>query len=80
MKEKRRLAEEFTSMKIEIGDHSRGFNSRVDNAAHELRRLSKTVDEEDMVVVILNRVSSEYIQRCACWNAEATSSAREARF
>ena len=30
------------------------------SAAKDLRRLEKTVDEDDIVVVILNGVSSEY--------------------
>ena len=32
----------------------------VDSAAKELRRLGKTIDEDDIVVVILNGVASEY--------------------
>ena len=60
LKEKRRLIEEFNSMKVEIGEHPREFIMRVDSAAKELRRLGKTVDEDDFVVVILNGVSSEY--------------------
>ena len=60
LKEKRRLAEEFNSMEIEIGEHPREFIMRVDSAAKELRRLGKTVDEDDIVLVILNGVSSEY--------------------
>ena len=47
-------------MKMEIGEHSREFVMRVDSAAKELRRLGKTVDEDDIVVVILNGVSSEW--------------------
>ena len=47
-------------MKMEIGEHLREFILRVDSAAKELRRLEKTVDENNIVVVILNRVSSEY--------------------
>ncbi|CAN0181436.1 unnamed protein product, partial [Ascophyllum nodosum] len=60
LKEKRRLAEEFNSMNMEIGEHPREFIMRVDSAAQELRRLGKTVDEDDIVVAILNGVSSEY--------------------
>ena len=33
---------------------------RVDGAAKELRRLGKTADEDDIIVVILNGVSSGY--------------------
>ena len=47
-------------MKMEIGEHPREFIMSVDSAAKELRRLGKTVDEDDIVVVILNGVSSEY--------------------
>ena len=60
LKEKRRLAEEFNSVKIEIGEHPREFIIRVNSVAKELRRLEKTVDEDDIVVVILNGVSSKY--------------------
>ena len=60
LKEKGRLAEEFNSVKMKIGEHSREFIIRVDSAAKELWRLRKTVDEEDIVVVILNGISSEY--------------------
>ena len=60
LKEKRRLADEFNSMKMDIGEHPREFIMRVDIAAKELRRLEKTVDEDDIVVVILNGASSEY--------------------
>ena len=60
VKEKRRLAEEFNSIKMEIGKNPREFIMRVDSAAKELRRLRKTVDEDDIVVVILNGVSNEY--------------------
>ena len=61
LKEERRLADEFNSMKMEIGEHPREFIMRVDSAANELRRLRKTADEDDIVVVILNNgVSSEY--------------------
>ena len=60
LKEKRRLAEEFNSTKMEIGEHPREFIMRVSSAPKELRRLGKTVDEDDTVVVILNGVSSEY--------------------
>ena len=60
LKEKRCLAEEFNSMKTEIGVHPREFIMRVDSAAKELRRLGKTVDEDDIVVVILYDGSSEY--------------------
>ena len=41
LKEKRRLAEEFNSMKMEIGEHLREFIMRVDSAAKELRRLER---------------------------------------
>ena len=58
LKEERRLAEEFNSMKMKIGEHPREFIMRVDSAAKELQRLGKTVDGEDIVVVILNGVSS----------------------
>ncbi|CAN0189060.1 unnamed protein product [Ascophyllum nodosum] len=47
-------------MKMDIGEHPREFIMRVDSAAKELRRLGKTVDEDDIVVVILNGVSREY--------------------
>ena len=47
-------------MKMEIGGHPREFIMRADNAAKELRKLGKIVDEDDIVVVILNGVSSEY--------------------
>ena len=47
-------------MKIEIGEHPREFIIRVGSAAKEPRRLEKTVDEDDNVIVILNGVSSEY--------------------
>ena len=47
-------------MKMEIGEHPREFIMRVESAAKELRRLGKTVVEDDIVVVILNGVSSEY--------------------
>ena len=46
-------------MKIKIGEHSREFIMRVNSAAKELWRLRKTIDEEDIVVVILNGISSE---------------------
>ena len=46
-------------MKMEIGEHPREFIMRVDSAAKELWRLGKTVDEDDIVVVLLNGVSSE---------------------
>ena len=46
-------------MKMESGEHPRKVIMRVDSAAKELRRLGKTVDEDDIVVVILNGVSSE---------------------
>ena len=47
-------------MSMEIGENPREFIMRVDSTAKELRRLGKTVDEDDIVVVILNGVSSEY--------------------
>ena len=47
-------------MKMEIGEHPREFIIRMGSAAKELRRLGKTFDEDDIVVVILNGVSSEY--------------------
>ena len=59
-KKKRRLAEEFNSMKMEIGEHPREFIMRGDSAENKLRRLGKTVDEDNIVVVILSGVSSEY--------------------
>ena len=46
-------------MKMEIGEHPREFIVRVDSAAKELRSLGTTIDEDDIVVVILNGVSSE---------------------
>lgn len=46
-------------MKMEIREHPREF-TRVNNATKELRRLGKTVDEDGIVAVILNVVSSEY--------------------
>ena len=60
LEEKRRLSEEFNSINMEIGEHPREFIMRVDSAAKELRRLGKAVDDDDIVVVILNGVSSEY--------------------
>ena len=45
---------------LEIGEHPREFIMKVDSAAKELRRLGKPVDEDDIVVVILSGVSSEY--------------------
>ncbi|CAN0447027.1 unnamed protein product, partial [Ascophyllum nodosum] len=60
LKERRSLAEEFNSMKIKIREHPRKFIMRVDSAPKELRVLGKTVDEDDIVVVILNGVSSDY--------------------
>ena len=47
-------------MKIKIREHPRKFIMRVDSAPKELRVLGKTVDEDDIVVVILNGVSSDY--------------------
>ena len=47
-------------MMMEIGEHPREFIMRADNAAKEPRNLGKIVDEDDIVVVILNGVSSEY--------------------
>ena len=47
-------------MKMEIGEHPREFIVRADSAAKELRRWGKIVDEDDIVVVILKGVSSEY--------------------
>ena len=38
LKEKRRLAEEFNSMKMEIGEHAQEFIMRVDNVTKELQR------------------------------------------
>ena len=46
-------------MKMETGEQPREFIMRVNNAAKELRRLGKTVDEDDTAVEILNGVSSE---------------------
>ena len=43
-------------MKMEIREHPREFIMREDSAAKELRRLRKTVDGDDIVVVILNGV------------------------
>ena len=45
---------------MEIREHPREFIVRVDSAAKELRSLGKTVDEDDIVVAILNGVSSEH--------------------
>ena len=59
LEEKRRMFEEFNSLKMKTGEHPREFTTRVDSAAKELRRLEKTVGEYDIVVVILNGVSSE---------------------
>ena len=47
-------------MKMEIGEHPREFIMRVISAAKELRRCGKTVDEDNIVVVVLNGVSSEH--------------------
>ena len=60
LREKRRLAEEFNSMKMEIVEHPREFIMRVDSAAKELRRLGKTIGDDDIVVVILKCVAGEY--------------------
>ena len=60
LKGKRHLAEEFNSIKMEIGEYPREFIMRVDSATKELRRLRKTDDEDDIVVAILNGISSEY--------------------
>ena len=46
-------------MKMEIGEYPREFMS-VYSAAKKLRRLVRTVDEDDTVVVILNGVSNKY--------------------
>ena len=48
-------------MKMEVGEYPREFIMRVDSAANELRSLGKTLDEDDIAVMILNGVSSEYV-------------------
>lgn len=47
-------------MKMEVGEHPREFITGVDIVTKKVRRLGKTVDEDDIVVVILNEASSKY--------------------
>ena len=60
LKEKRRLAEEFNFMKMEIGEPPKVHHEGRQCSKKELWRLGKTIDEDDIVVVILNGAASEY--------------------
>lgn len=60
LKVKRRLPEVFNSMKMNTGVYTPEFRMRFDNAANLLRGMRKTVNEDIVLFVILDAVSSDY--------------------
>ena len=60
VKEWRRLALDFYSMKMELGEHPRQFFLRVDRLVKEMERVGRPTLEKDIDIVLLTGLSSQY--------------------
>ena len=60
VKEWRRLALDFYSMKMEFGEHPRQFFLRVDRLVKEMERVGLPTLEKDIDIVLLTGLSSQY--------------------
>ena len=60
VKERRRLALDFYSMKMEFGEHPRQFFLRVDCLVKEMERAGRPTLEIDIDIVVLTGLSSQY--------------------
>ena len=72
MKEWRRLALNFYSMKMELGEHPRQFFLRVDRLVKETERVGRPTIEKDIDIVLLSGLSSQYDAEVRCWRALPT--------
>ena len=60
LREWRRLALDFYSMKMELGEHPRQFFLRVDRLVKEMERVGRPTLEKDIDIVLLTGLSSQY--------------------
>ena len=60
VKEWRRLALDFYSMKVELGEHPRQFFLRVDHLVKEMKRVGRPTLEKDIDTVLLDGLSSQH--------------------
>ena len=60
VKELRRLALDFYSIKPELGEHPRQFFLRVDRLVKEMERVGRPTLEKDIDIVLLTEPSSQY--------------------
>ena len=60
VKEWRRLALDFYSMKMELGEHPRQFFLRVDRLVNEMERVGRPSLEKDIDIVLLIGLSNQY--------------------
>ena len=60
VKERRRLALDFYSMKMEFGEHPRHFFLRVDCLVKEMERAGRPTLEMDIDILLLTGLSSQY--------------------
>ena len=60
VKEWRRLALDFYSVKMELGEHPRHFFLRMDRLVKERERVGRPPLEKDIDIVLLTGLSSQY--------------------
>ena len=60
VKEWRRLALDFYSIKMELGEHPRQFFLRVDRLVKEMKRVGRPTIEKDIDILLLSALSSQY--------------------
>ena len=60
MKEWRRLALNFYTIKMELGEYSRQYFLRVNRRVKEIERVGRPTIEKDIDVVLLSGLSSQY--------------------
>ena len=77
VKEWRRLALEFYSMKMELGEHPKQIFSRVNRLVKEMERVRRPTLEKDIDIVLLTGLSSQYGAEDRMLESSADSPARE---
>lgn len=60
LRERRRLTVDFSTMKIELGEHPWKFLLRVDQRVKELERVARPMDPKNVDIVIVRGRTSQY--------------------
>ena len=77
LKERLRLTIDFYMMKTELREHPRKFLLRVDQMVEELERVNRPVDPNDIYIVILSGLTTQYDAEVCMLESSSDSPARE---